>query len=69
MNPDLTAVGVGNILSGLVGSLPMIAEIVRGSANVNNGAKTGWAHFTHGAFLMVLIGYSQSNLIIANLSL
>ncbi|MEI7994326.1 MAG: solute carrier family 23 protein [Methylococcaceae bacterium] len=55
LDRDLTAIGIGNVVAGLVGGLPMIAEIIRSSENVHNSAKTAWSNFFHGLLLLVFV--------------
>ena len=52
---ELTAQGIGNILCGLVGALPMTGVIVRSSANVNSGAKSRMSSILHGAWLLLFV--------------
>ncbi len=52
-NGDLIGLGAGNALSGLLGGLPMISEVVRSGSNVGFGAKTKWSNFFHGIFLLI----------------
>lgn len=49
---ELKAQGVGNLVSGLLGGLPLTAVIVRGSANVYSGAKTQASAFFHAILLL-----------------
>ena len=50
-NRELKAQGVGNIISGLLGGLPVTAVIVRSSANVTAGARTRISAISHGLFM------------------
>lgn len=50
-NQELKAQGIGNILSGLIGGLPITQVIVRSSANVNSGGKSKLSTIIHGMLL------------------
>jgi MFS superfamily sulfate permease-like transporter len=51
-NRELKAQGIGNLLSGLIGGLPVTSVIVRTSANVNAGAKSKMSTILHGILLL-----------------
>lgn len=52
-NKELKAQGIGNIISGLIGGLPITQVIVRSSANISFGAKTKLSAIFHGFFLLI----------------
>ncbi len=54
-NRELKAQGVGNMLSGLIGGLPLTSVIVRSSANVNSGAKSKRSTIMHGMLLLLTV--------------
>ncbi|OHX66769.1 SulP family inorganic anion transporter [Flammeovirga pacifica] len=54
-NRELVAQGAGNIVSGLIGGLPVTQVIVRSSANVQSGGKTRASAFLHGIFLLICV--------------
>jgi MFS superfamily sulfate permease-like transporter len=56
-NLELKAQGVGNIVSGLLGGLPVTSVIVRSSANVNAGAKSKVSTILHGALLLLSVAF------------
>ncbi len=55
LDRDLLSKGVCNLGSALLGGLPMIAEIVRSSANVSYGARTWRANFSHGLLILLAV--------------
>ncbi len=52
---ELAAQGVGNVLCGVAGALPMTGVIVRSTANVDSGAKTRASAIYHGFWLLALV--------------
>jgi MFS superfamily sulfate permease-like transporter len=52
---ELKAQGLGNIVSGLLGGLPVTSVIVRSSANVNAGARTRLSAVMHGVLMFVSV--------------
>ena len=56
-NRELKAQGIGNVISGLIGGLPITSVIVRSSANVNAGAKTKMSTIYHGILLLLCVAF------------
>ena len=54
-NRELKAQGIGNIISGLIGGLPITQVIVRSSANIQSGNKTKASAIFHGVLLLVCV--------------
>ncbi|MFN3918031.1 MAG: SulP family inorganic anion transporter [Flavobacteriales bacterium] len=54
-NRELKAQGLGNIIAGFLGGLPITAVIVRTSANVDSGGRTKTATITHGALMLICV--------------
>jgi len=54
-NKELRAQGIGNLLCGIAGALPMTGVIVRSSANVQAGATTRLSTILHGAWILSFV--------------
>jgi MFS superfamily sulfate permease-like transporter len=52
---ELKAQGIGNMISGLIGGLPITSVIVRSSANVNAGARSKMSAIYHGVLLLLCV--------------
>ncbi|MBS1682625.1 MAG: SulP family inorganic anion transporter [Bacteroidetes bacterium] len=55
LNRELKAQGTANLISGLIGGLPVTSVIVRSSTNVNNGAMTKASAISHGVILLLMV--------------
>jgi MFS superfamily sulfate permease-like transporter len=67
-NRELMAQGTGNIISGLIGGLPLTSVVVRTSANINGGAKTKMSTIFHGILLLLSVAFIPSVLNLIPLS-
>ena len=54
-NRELFAQGTGNIISGLIGGLPITQVIVRSSANIQSGGRSKMSAIIHGFFLLISV--------------
>lgn len=61
-NQELKAQGIGNMISGLIGGLPITQVIVRSATNASSGGKTRLASLVHGITLLVCVGFLSATL-------
>ena len=55
LNKDLIGVGIGTMVSGAIGGLPIITVIVRSTVNITNNAKTKWSNLYHGLLIILFL--------------
>lgn len=56
-NRELKAQGIGNLISGLLGGLPVTSVIVRTSVNINSGARSKLSAIIHGVLLLLCVAF------------
>ncbi len=54
-NRELKAQGIGNMVAGLIGGIPVTQVIIRSSANIQSGGRTKSSAFVHGVLLLVAV--------------
>jgi MFS superfamily sulfate permease-like transporter len=59
-NRELLAQGLGNVVSGVLGGMPLTAVVVRSSANINAGNATQWSAVFHGIWLALAVLFIPS---------
>ncbi len=55
LNKDLIGIGIGTMVCGAIGGLPVITVVVRSTVNITNHAKTKWSNFYHGILLIIFL--------------
>ena len=54
-NRELVAQGIGNVVAGMIGGIPVTSVVIRGSVNVHAGAETKLSTIFHGVLLLVCV--------------
>ena len=52
-NKELVAQGIGNVVAGFIGGLPLTQVIVRSSTNIQSGGRTKASSFFHGVLMLI----------------
>lgn len=54
-NRELVAQGIGNVVVGLIGGIPITSVIIRSSVNINSGSRTNFSAIFHGVLMLVAV--------------